>query len=145
MRKVNRRTIAIGTAAIAAVLILILAPWLVCLEFEEPKQVGELEELFADIPVKNAQFTALGENHSGGGIAETPSEMARVLKEMETRTGEAFDGITSMEFTASGIDRIYLMIHKRDYGIASMDSFHIALVWFDDLGEGVVHFFNKSL
>lgn len=100
---VNKRTIAIGTAVTAAILILVLAPWLVCLEFEEPKQAGELEKLFADISVKNAQFTA------------------------------------------SGVDRIYLMIHKRDYGITSMDSFHIALVWFDDLGEEVVHFFNKSL
>ena len=36
MKKVNKRTIAIGTAAIVAVLILVLAPWLVCLEFEEP-------------------------------------------------------------------------------------------------------------
>jgi hypothetical protein len=145
MKKVKKRTIAIGTAAIAAVLILILAPWLVCLKFEEPKQADELEELFADIPVKNAQFTASGENHSGGGFAETTSDMARILGEMEIQTGEAFEGITSMEFIASGVDRIYLILHKRDYDIASMDSFHIALVWFDDLGEGVVHFFNKSL
>ena len=120
MKKINKRWITIGVIVIGVVLILTLIPKPVYIEFVEPKQPNELNQLFQNMPITNIKVDAIGVNYSGGGIVENLDDIVLLLKGLELETGEKIIGITAIEFSVSGIDLIYLLTHKKEYDIANI-------------------------
>ena len=119
MKKINKRWIPIGVIAIGIVLILVFIPNPVYMEFGEPKQPNELNQMFQDMPITNIKVDVIGVNYSGGGIVKNLDDIVLLLKDFESQNGEVV-GITSMEFSTSGIDLIYLITHKKDYNIKNI-------------------------
>ena len=139
MKKMNKRKVTIGAIAIVLILILTFIPKPVYMEFGEPKQPNELNQMFQNMPITNIKVDAIGVNYSGGGIVENLDDIVLLLKGLELETGEKIIGITAIEFSVSGIDLIYLLTHKKENDIANIYVVSVILGRIEDQIERMIY------